>query len=365
MEGKAAVVKRPLHILIIAEMKEGWSFVACQRALMNMGHQVDAFNVGEVTFPMGRSLFWRMVYKISRAPIVARINRALRQFVQAGLAHRLDFILICKGEYLPPRTLLQLKKQTGACLFNWQTDDYFSPALSSSHAVRSIPLYDCIFAHTKANVPELLARGARRAEYLPHGADPALYHPIGPNGEEPWEEDVVFIGNWRRERQRFLEKFVSGGVPFRFKVWGYLWEHLPPWSPLRPFVRFQAVPWESYGRLIRRSKILLVFLVRFDTGRVVVPLRLFEIPAAGGFMLVEKHNREAEEFYQAGEEMVCFEDIQDLRAQIDHFLLHEDQRRKIALAGQRRAVQSGYFYTQRMERMVQVYHEHRGGRKDR
>ncbi|MBI3318485.1 MAG: glycosyltransferase [Candidatus Omnitrophica bacterium] len=338
-------------------MKEGWSFVACKQALLKMGHRVEVFNVGEITFPMARSLFWRAAYKVSRDPIVNRVNRALRQFLRAGLPVSPDFVLICKGEYLLPETLLALKRQTGALLFNWQTDDYFSPTLSSKHAIRSIPIYDCIFAHAKDNLPELIRGGARRAEYLPHGADPALYHPLNHSAREPYEEEVVFVGNWRKERQAFLERLVSEDFPYRMTLWGYQWEHLPRGSPLRPYVKFEAVPWESYGRLIRRSKIALVFLVRFDTGRVVVPLRLFEIPAAGGFMLVEKGNGQAEEFYRAGEEMACFSDIPDLRAKIGYFLPNEQERFRIALAGQRRAVESGYFYTQKMERMIRVYGE--------
>lgn len=349
-----------LHVLIVAEAREGWSFLACKKALLGMCHRADLFNVGDITFPMARSLFWRAVRKLSRAPAVARINRALRQFLETG-PKRWDLILVCKGEYLLPETVLQLKERGGALLFNWHTDDYFSPTLSSHHAIRSIPLYDCIFIHTQANAPGLRERGARRVEYLPHGADPALVHPITPSTQEPYDLDVVFIGNWRRQRQTLLQELVSSEVPYRFAVWGHEWDHLPPWSPLRPYVRFSAVPWKEYGGMIRRSKINLVFLVRFDTGRVVVPLRLFEIPAAGGFMLVEKGSGEAEEFYRDGEEMALFSDVPDLRAKIDHFLRHEEERRRIAWAAQRRALQSGYFYTDKMRRMIEIYQELQSG----
>ena len=110
-----------------------------------------------------------------------------------------------------------------------------------------------------------------------------------------------------------MEQLVSGETPCRLAVWGYQWDHLSWNSPLRPYTRFAAVPWEEYGRLIRSAKINLVFLTRFDTGRSVVPLRLFEIPAAGGFMLVERGLGQAAEFFREGEELACFDDIADLK----------------------------------------------------
>lgn len=350
-------MREPIRILIIAEMKEGWSFVACQKALLGMGHRVEVFNVGEVTFPMARSLFWRAAQKLSKAPLVARVNSAFRKFLEDKKSFVPDLILVCKGDYLFPQTLSRAKKATGALLFNWHTDDYFSPTLSSLHAIRSIPLYDAIFVHTKDNLSELLRRGASRVEYLPHGADPSLYHPLDPSSKETYERDVVFLGNWRKERQLFLEQLVSRGIPYRLEIWGYQWEHLPLWSPLRPYVRFAAVAWKEYGSLIRKTKINLVFLTRFDTGSVVVPLRLFEIPAAGGFMLVEKGSGQAREFYQEDREMACFRDVTELHEKIQYFLHRDEDRFRMAQAAQHRAVADGYFYTHKMERLVQVYDE--------
>ena len=343
-----------LRILIVAEVQEGWSFGACREALAAMGHRVEIYNLGEVTFPMARSLLWRAVNKLSTAAMVRRINRGLRRFLDRS-GFRPDLILFCKGERILPETLKLLKRQSGALLFNWQTDDYFSPTLSSPHAIRSIPLYDCIFAHTPANVPELLKRGARRAEYLPHGADSSLYHPIDQEPPEPFETDVLFIGNWRRERQRFLEELAAAELPFRFAVRGGQWERLPARSPLRRHVRFGQVPWKEYGRSFRRAKISLVFLVHFDTGRVIVPLRLFEIAAAGGFMLVEKDRGQAEEFFKDKEEMALFTDVQDLKSKIAYYLSRDEERRGIARAAQQRMVKSGHFYTNRMERVLQTY----------
>ena len=347
----------PAKILLIAEMREGWSFSACEKALLQQGHQVKVFNVGDVTFPMARSLFWRALYKVSKTPVAARMDASLRRFLSADPSFAPDLIFLCKGDYLLPETLQYLKRKTGALLFNWHTDDYFSPTLSSPNALRSIPLYDCIFVHTRANLEELLKKGARRVEYLPHGADPALYHPLDSSAEEPFTEEAVFIGNWRKERAVFLEKLVAGGISHRLAIWGHQWDHLSRKSPLRPYTRFAAVAWEGYGRLLRSAKINLVFLTRFDTGRSVVPLRLFEIPAAGGFMLVERGLGQAAEFFREGEEMICFDDISDLQGKIPYYLSRDSERRRIALAAQRRTVESGYFYSRKMEQAMQVYHE--------
>ncbi len=348
---------------MIAEDREGYSFRACKEALLKMGHSVEMVNLLDVAPHLGNSFLARVVHKITIAPLVHRLRRAIGRLLDEKPAFAPDLILIGKGQYIAPETIRWLRERTGAFLFNWQTDDYFSPSLSSVYAIRAIPEYDCIFAHTRSNLPELLRRGARRAEYLPHGADPGLFQPVQLDADPPFETDVLFVGNWRPERAQTLEALVHLGTPYRLLVSGMEWQRLSQRSALRPYIRFERVPWSRYAHLLRCSKISLVFLVYFDTGTVAIPLRLFEIAAAGGFMLVEEGRAEAAEFFAPGKEIACFRDVQDLKRQIEYFLLHEEERRRIAFAGQQRALREGYFYSNRMEQLMRVFMECRQQRR--
>lgn len=351
-----------LRILLIGEERDGDLMPTFRRAFQEMGHHVETFDHGVITMKMAQSLFWKAVYKITPAPAAYLVNRRLKSFLRQLPPKSVDLTFVCQGLFLFPETLRELKERTGCLLFNWQTGDYFSPTLSSHWAVEGIPLYDCIFAHGAFDVPRCLLAGAARAEYLPLGCNPDLYRPIADTGNQKSEADVVFVGHWRPERQQFLEALVSRDFPYSLEVWGFGWRDGRPLpsSPLYKYVRFRGSSWDDLGATIRRGTIALAFLSRFDTGRVVAPLRLFEIPAVGAFMLAERGQGEPLEFFQEGAEMACFGDVDELRTKIGYYLTHDEERRAIQAAGQQRVLQSGYLSPSRLDRVLQIYRELRG-----
>ena len=77
-------------------------------------------------------------------------------------------------------------------------------------------------------------------------------------------------------------------------------------------------------------------------------------------MLVEKDGGQAEEFFRDGEETALFAGVDDLKTKIDHYLRQDGERRRIAVAAQKRMIENGHFYTNRMERMVRIYGQLRG-----
>jgi spore maturation protein CgeB len=323
------------------------------------GHDVQLFDEGGFArSALARSIPFRALRKLTLFPHVLAISRGLRRRVDELRPWKPDAIFVLKGQYLFPTTVRRLKAQTGALLLNWQTDDHFSPTLSSRYAIASVPEYDCVFAHSRHNLEQLRQAGARRVEYLPHGADPDLYWPLTENTPDNRSVDVLFVGQWRRERAAMLEELASQPLDFSLEVWGPGWERLRRDSPLRPYVvHFGHIPWADMRATLRRAHITLTFLTYFDTGFTVAPLRTFEIPAAGGFMLAERGAGLIEEFYAEGKETACFDDVAELREKVRHYLSNAEERLAIARAGQLRTVRDGYFYTDRMRRVVEVCRE--------
>lgn len=347
--------------LLIGSMEEGTCWPPCRRALEAKGCNTVACDDAVVFEPFRRSLAWRAFSKLTSWPMVRRYSRQLREFLGTYRGPTPDLVLVCKGQYLTPDRVREVKDRTGAVLFNWQTDDYFSPTLSSQHAIDSIPLYDCIFVHARANAEGLRRAGARRVEYLPLGADPGLYHPIDEAARPVYQTDVLYMGIRRRDREETLSRLVADGCSYRLQVRGGHWTRVSRRSPLYPHVVGEMVPWKEYPHVLRCAKVSIALLTRFDTGVRVAPLRIFEIAATGGFLLAERGNGEIAEFFDEGKEMACFADVEEMRDKIEYFLGHDEERRAIALAGQRRAVAEDYFYTSRMQRMLDVYREIRRG----
>lgn len=354
---------KPIRILLIGEGRIGDNLPSYSKIFESMGHQVQSFDHGKITISMQESIFGKAIYKLSTWPASYLVSWSLREFLKRRCEVPVDLTLCCAPLTLLPDAIRRIKERTGSLVFTWQSADYSSPTLSSRWSVQGIPLYDCIFVHGAFDIQQVNQAGGRRVEYLPLGCNQELYCPLDPDRRESFETDVVFVGHWRPEREEALERLVAHQFPHRLAVWGYGWrEGRPPnKSPLRKYVRFAGLHWNEMGPMIRRAKIALVFLTHFDTGRVVAPLRIFEIAAAGGFMLAERGNGQPLEFFHEGEEMACFGDIRELREKIDYYLAHEEEAFAIRLAGQRRAVQSGYFHSNKLQRMLEVYRDLREG----
>ena len=68
-----------------------------------------------------------------------------------------------------------------------------------------------------------------------------------------------------------------------------------------------------------------------------IKTRSFEIPGCGGFQLSESAEN-LENYYEMDKEIVCFEDIRDLKEKICYYLSNEDERAAIAQAGYERTL---------------------------
>jgi spore maturation protein CgeB len=78
--------------------------------------------------------------------------------------------------------------------------------------------------------------------------------------------------------------------------------------------------------------------------------RTFEIAACGGFQLVDRRSGLAD-FFRIGEEVACFEDLEELRGKIAHYLAHPEEREAVAERGRLRALRD-HTYERRMETMI-------------
>lgn len=88
--------------------------------------------------------------------------------------------------------------------------------------------------------------------------------------------------------------------------------------------------WSDSPCVFNESKINLNFTIRnIKSG---IPLRVWDILAAGGFCITN-FQRELPLFFKNGEDLVWFEDENDLVEKVRYYLEHEDERKKIARNG--------------------------------
>ena len=108
--------------------------------------------------------------------------------------------------------------------------------------------------------------------------------------------------------------------------------------------------WSEMPKVFHMSKINLNFTIpNIKSG---IPLRIWDVLGAGGFLLTN-YQAELPLFFKEGEDLVCFDGIEDMRKKVGYYLEHEEERRQIAENGYRK-VKEYHSYIDRIQTMLEI-----------
>lgn len=114
--------------------------------------------------------------------------------------------------------------------------------------------------------------------------------------------------------------------------------------------------WDESPIVFHTSKINLNFTIR--NIRSGIPLRVWDILSAGGFCITN-FQPELVMYFKNGEDLVWFEDEADLVKKVRYYLRHEEERRRIALNGQKK-VRELHNYDARLQVVEDIVTKSRG-----
>jgi spore maturation protein CgeB len=321
-----------MRILLVCEYwygTGGWSY---RPHLERLGCDVEVFDYRKAYFTAGASI--PLVSAITRRVNRLRMNRA---FLRTVSSLRPDAVLFLKGETLYASSVRRVRDQFGPVMVQWYPDGPFNVEVKNAtrDSIASIPLFDVYYIYARSLMQPLRDAGARRVEYLPFCYDPDMLQPpsgVSAEDRRRFATDVVFAGTWEPMREWWLEQVTDIGL----SIWGNSWERARPDSPALSCWRGNAVYGEEISKLFAVSRIHLNFLreQNKDSNNV----RSFEIPGFGGFLLTQRSKEQAEELYTEGQEIVCFDSVEELRDKARYYLSHEEERLAIARQGHERAV---------------------------
>lgn len=118
-----------------------------------------------------------------------------------------------------------------------------------------------------------------------------------------------------------------------------------------PIQRFPSADyWNSVPGIYRRSKINLNFTI--PNIRTGLPLRIFDILSARGFLLTD-YRAELPDCFTVGKDLACYESIPELVEKCSYYLSHEEERREIAENGYR-TVKERHQMKERLEKMLDI-----------
>lgn len=111
--------------------------------------------------------------------------------------------------------------------------------------------------------------------------------------------------------------------------------------------------WSEMPKVFHMSKINLNFTIpNIKSG---IPLRIWDVLGAGGFLLTN-YQAELPFFFKEGEDLVCFDGIEDMREKAGYYLKHEEERKQIAENGYRK-VKEYHSYVNRIQTMLEILYD--------
>jgi len=332
-----------------------------EKALRQRGHTLAAFYRTEPALGGGERTTARHTQGLTPGKLIhaglsripPRLNPDLRlrnaRLIDEARAFQPDVIwMVGDNTVVYPETLAQIKRETGAKIvyFCGTSPIIFCPAIDRAAA----RLYDLVIASDYYHGIQWRELGAPRMVNLPIVAcDPDFHKPYALSDDErrQYACDIAFVGTLTPDhlygrRVRALEALRE----FDLGIWSV---HEVPES-LRPFARGGALG-EQTMRILGAAKIGVNthgdFV--FWGGNI----RLFETAAAGIFQITDDLPG-VRKWFTPGENIVPYSDEDDLRAKVAHYLAHDDERARIAAAGQAH-VYSAHSYDARaaeLERLV-------------
>jgi hypothetical protein len=301
--------------------------------------------------PVTRCRGYQVVASVFRyrrhAVHVEALNSAL---VATAKSFRPNLIIVVMGFHISPATLEVLKRQTGALIVNYATDDPFNSRLSTSDVRASIPLYD-LYASTKKGIMDDVRRaGCPSVHYVPFGYNPSLHFPERPATYEETQRfvsDVAFIGEGDADRLPFFQKLAESMPNLNLALYGGMWDrHRSTQRYARGMVRGR-----DFRVALGATKIAVNLIRRGNRDDHV--MRTFEAPACGAFLLNER-TPEHLTLLQEDRDAAYFSSEAELVDKVRYYLSRESERERIRRSGYKTITKGGNTYKDRLNRIVRL-----------
>ncbi|MEC4684762.1 MAG: glycosyltransferase [Nitrospirota bacterium] len=345
-------IKKGLKIMVVGPVYGGSLPIAgyCANALSNLGNEVDFVDNSRY-----KDVFLSIDSITDDKAHQYRLREMFVSFVSEAVIARCleikpDLVFALAQAPLTEASLQKLRENKIPTAF-WFVEDF----MVMDYWQRVAPFYDYFFTIQKGQFFETLKGiGVKKFSCLPLAASMDVHKKTEPSGDELkiCGSDVSFVGAGYYNRRKFFE----GLLDFDFKIWGNEWNLN---SPLGRCIQRsgERIDTEDIVKIFSASKINVnlhssAYHEGVNPYGDFVNPRTFEIAACEGFQLVDARS-EIQELFKVGEEIVCFEDLSDLRYKIRYYLNNPDERKAIARKAMER-VRKDHTYELRMEEMLDL-----------
>ncbi|HEY5454719.1 MAG TPA: glycosyltransferase [Acidothermaceae bacterium] len=310
------------------------------------GYGFEYYNFFESLVAMGHDVSYFDVHAHAAG------DAATSALVKTAIDTRPDLLFACLfRDELDPAGVRQISESGATVTFNWFCDDHWR---FDSFSAAWAPSFNFVSTTAESALPKYRAAGIPHVLKTQWGAATHRYRPT----HRPLTYDVTFVGQKYGTRGKVIESVRAAGISI--ETWGTGW-NIRHWQ-----LRMASLPGASQlggARYLRnregRSRISQDRMIAtFEQSRVSLNLtessqgneqqikgRTFEVPACGGLLLTGAAAG-LDEYYEAGKEVVVYDDASEVPQLCRRLLDNPDLRDQIAAAGFRRTI-AEHTYAQR------------------
>lgn len=259
-------------------------------------------------------------YKKNQKSIYNRVKRKLvgsfyniklnKSFIQQVELLKPQVILVFRGSNLFPETLAAIK-DIPEVLINFNPDHpYFfpNPNLKESINIKdSIGHYHLYIHYAQTVVDTLKSDYGVDSLRIPFGFDEDAI--ISDHGEQDLNE-IIFAGAWDKEREEILSKVAEN---FTLKIYGDQdWKIKTVLNKnIRNCFTNEMLQPDKYQIVAREAQGMINLLREQNLREGSHNMRTFEVTGFGG-VLITQRTKEQEEFFKENEEVLFFDDSEEL-----------------------------------------------------
>lgn len=327
----------------------------CATALENLGHEVESVNCEH----FADSFF--ALDKVARDKQNKEILSTLFMNFMSEVAvakaaeFQPDLILALAQAPLTKEAIARLKSMKIPIAF-WFVEDFRTLTYWKDIAAA----YDYLFTIQKGDFfAELESRKIANYYYLPQACLPAQHKPVSldADSEKKYGADLSFMGAAYYNRVQSFPQLLD----FDFKIWGTGWGQESILGPCLQNTGERVASAECV-KIFNGGKINLnlhssTFHESVNPHGDFINPRTFEIAACSAFQLVDARE-ELHDMFRVGEEIIDFQNMEELKDKITYYLAHDDERIKIAAKGYARVLREHTMEHRMKEMLTRIYMDH-------
>lgn len=252
-------------------------------------------------------------------------------------------VLYCQSLYAPGNTFLSKIKPHIPLIVG----QVASPVVFDKNQLSAFDLILTSFPHFVDRFKQINIK----SEYFKIGFEKDVLNSLQ---SLPNKYNSVFVGGISKHHLDIIETFEYLSTKTKIDFWGYGKKKLDPNSPILKTHHGEAWGIDMYN-ILYNSKISINRHINVAENNAN-NMRLYESTGVGS-MLISDYKDNLHELFEIGKEIETYKTKEELLEKINYYLKHDDEREKIAKAGQLRTL-SEHTYEIRMKELLNILNKY-------